>query len=96
VYGDFAHPEHRCNYAAENEVMKMSERQKRVDDGTAKAVARGLNILAVRNRSLAQNYMEYKRVPTGVIARVLDYAAVRRMPSTEQLSSEAITPSRSS
>jgi hypothetical protein len=40
--------------------------------------------------------MEYKRVPTGVIARVLDYAAVRRMPSTEQLSSEAITPSRSS
>jgi len=74
----------------------MSERQKRADDDTAKAVARGLNILAVRNRSLARNYMEYKRVPAGVIARVLDYAAARRMQSTEQLSSEAITPSRSS
>lgn len=73
--------------------MKMSERQRRVDCGTAKAVARGVNILAVRNRTLAQNYMEYKRVPTGVIVRVLDNPTLRRMPSTEQLISEAITPS---
>ena len=71
----------------------MSERQRRVDCGTAKAVARGVNILGVRNRKLAQNYMEYKRVPTGVIVRVLDNPALRRMPSTEQLISEAITPS---
>jgi hypothetical protein len=71
----------------------MSERQRRVDGGTAKAVARGVNILAVRNRTLAQYYMEYKRVPSGVFARVLDNPASRRMPSTEQLISEAITPS---
>jgi|KBSMisStaDraftv2_1062788.scaffolds.fasta_scaffold202519_1 hypothetical protein len=72
----------------------MSERQRRVDGGTAKAVARGVNILAVRNRTLAQNYMEYKRVPSGMITRVLDNPASRRMPSTEQLISEAITPSQ--
>ena len=71
----------------------MSERQRRVDSGTAKAVARGVNILAVRNRTLAQKYMECKRVPTGAIVRVLDNPALRRMPSTEQLISEAITPS---
>jgi hypothetical protein len=74
-------------------MMTMSERQRRVDCGTAKAVARGVNILAVRNRSLALNYMEYKRVPKGVIVRVLDNPASRRMPSTEQLITEAITPS---
>lgn len=71
----------------------MSERQRRVDCGTAKAVARGVNILAVRDRSLARNYMEYKRVPSGVIARVLDNPAARRSPSTEQAISEAIAPS---
>jgi len=71
----------------------MSERQRRVDCSTARAVARGINILAVRNRSLALIYMEYKRVPTAVIARVLDNPASRRIPSTEQLISEAITPS---
>jgi len=37
--------------------------------------------------------MEYKRIPTGVIVRVLDNPTLRRMPSTEQLISEAITPS---
>ena len=74
-------------------MTKMSERQKRTDGGTAKAVARGVNILTVRNRAVAQNYMEYKHVPSGVIARVLDNPASRRMPSTEQLISEAITPS---
>lgn len=71
----------------------MSERQRRVDCSTAKAVARGVNILAVRNRSLALNYMEYKHVPTGVIVRVLDNPTSRRIPSTEELVSEAITPS---
>jgi hypothetical protein len=74
-------------------MMRMSERQKRTDGSTAKAVARGVNILAVRNRAVAQNYMEYKRVPSGVITRVLDNPASRRVPSSEQLISEAITPS---
>lgn len=73
--------------------MQMSERQRRVDCITAKAVARGINILAIRNRSLALNYMEYKRVPMRVIVRVLDNPASRRITSTEQLISEAITPS---
>jgi len=80
-------------HAAAHGTMKMSERQKRIDDVTAKAVARGINILAVRNRAVAQHYMEYKRVPARVITRVLDNPALRRVPSTEQLISEAITPS---
>lgn len=71
----------------------MNERQRRSDVGTANAVARGVNILAVRNRRLAQNYMEYKRVPSGVITRVLDDPALRRTPTAEQTISEAITPS---
>lgn len=71
----------------------MSERQKRSDVGTAKAVARGVNIQAVRNRSLAQHYMEYKHVPSSVITRVLNNPAARRAPSAEQVISEAITPS---
>ena len=73
--------------------VKMSERQRRSDCLTAKAVACAINILAVRNRSLALNYMEYHGVPPEVIARVLDEPASRRKPSTEQLISEAITPS---
>ncbi|WP_426161879.1 hypothetical protein [Pseudoduganella sp. R-34] len=89
--------------AGEPEVMKhqyvqhigpeMNERQKRSDIGTAKAVARGVNIESVRNRALAQKYMEYRRVPSDVIARVLDKPLLRRAPSTDQLVSEAITPS---
>jgi hypothetical protein len=71
----------------------MNERQRRSDIGTAKAVARGVNIESVRNRALAQKYMEYRRVPSGVIARVLDKPLLRRAPSTDQLVSEAITPS---
>lgn len=71
----------------------MSERQRRSDVLTAKAVTRGVNILAVRNRALAQNYMEHKQVPPGVITRVLDHPASRRTPSGEQVVSEAITPS---
>ena len=73
-------------------MLLMSKRQKRVDCNTAKAVVRGINILGVRNRSMALNYMEYKRVPTEVILRVLDNPVSRRMPSSEQLISEAITP----
>lgn len=73
----------------------MSERQKRNDMGTANVVTRGINILAVRNRFLAQNYMEVKNVPPGVIGRVLDNPASRRAPSAEQVISEALTPSPS-
>ena len=89
--------------AGELEVMKqednwhngneMNERQRRTDTGTANSVARGVNIQSVRNRALAQKYMEYRRVPPGVIARVLDKPLLRRAPSTDQLVSEAITPS---
>ena len=71
----------------------MSERQKRSDIGTANVVTRGINILAVRNRSLAQNYMELKGAPQHVIRRVLDHPASRRAPSAEQAISEALTPS---
>jgi hypothetical protein len=70
----------------------MSERQRRSDIDTANAVTRGLNILAVRNRSLAQHYMEYKHVPPDVITRVLNTPSSRRAPSAEQVVSEAITP----
>ncbi|MGZ3324275.1 MAG: hypothetical protein ACXU9C_25315 [Xanthobacteraceae bacterium] len=60
---------------------------------TANAVARGLNILAVRNADLAQRYMEYKRVPPQVISRVLTRPDLRRPCTPEQSISEAITPS---
>ncbi len=72
----------------------MSERQRRRDDGTANVVARGVNILEVRDRTVARNYMEYKQVPPHVIARVLDAPALRRLPSPQQAVSEALTPSR--
>lgn len=71
----------------------MQERQRRSDEATANAVARGLNILAVRNADLAQRYMEHKLVPSGVICRVLAYPDLRRRLSPEQSISEAITPS---
>ena len=71
----------------------MSERQKRTDIDTANVVTRGVNILAVRDRSLAQHYMEFKHVPARIIGRVLDHPASRRAPSAEQVISEAITPS---
>ena len=71
----------------------MNERQRRTDTGTANSVARGVNIQLLRNGALAQKYMEYRRVPPGVIARVLDKPLLRRAPSTDQLVSEAITPS---
>lgn len=71
----------------------MSERQKRTDTGTANVVARGINIMAVRNRFVAQNYMRVNNVPQGVIERVLDRPALRRAASAQQLISEAILPS---
>lgn len=70
----------------------MSERQKRTDIDTANVVTRGVNILFVRGRSVARHYMEYKHVPPDVIDRVLDRPCLRRVPSAEQLRSEAITP----
>jgi len=72
----------------------MIERQRRVDTVTANAVARGLNILAVRNSNLARRYMEYKQVPASVITRVLAEPALRRRESAEQSISEAITPGK--
>ncbi|SHN43740.1 hypothetical protein SAMN05192549_11848 [Duganella sacchari] len=71
---------------------KMNERQKRSDECMANAVERGINILAVRNRTLAHNYMQYKRVPAAVIARVLDPTLPRRTASAEQAVSEALIP----
>ncbi|NIA53776.1 hypothetical protein HAV22_08920 [Massilia sp. TW-1] len=71
----------------------MQERQRRLDEVTANAVARGMNILAVRNADVAQRYMEHKRVPPHVICRVLTQPTLRRRLSPEQSISEAITPS---
>jgi hypothetical protein len=73
--------------------MPTSERQRRSDEPTANAVARGLNILAVRDAELARRYMRHKSVPDHVIARVLDHPDLRRRESAEQSVSEAITPS---
>jgi hypothetical protein len=70
----------------------MSERQRRCDEDTANAVARGVNILAIRGWSLAQRYMQHKHVPEAVIERVLGDPRWRRNPSPEQSISEAITP----
>lgn len=70
----------------------MNERQRRNDELTANAVARGLNILTVRNARLARQYMEHKKVPRDVIARVIDHPACRRRESAAQSISEAITP----
>jgi len=75
------------------EPMHINERQRRTDEPTANAVARGLNILAVRDAELARRYMQHKHVPDGVIARVLDYPDLRRRESAGQSVSEAITPS---
>jgi len=71
----------------------MTERQRRSDEATANAVARGLNILSVRNADLARRYMEHKQVPLQVIHRVLTCPDLRRRLSPEQSVSEAITPS---
>jgi hypothetical protein len=73
--------------------MHTNERQRRSDEPTANAVARGLNILAVRDAELARHYMQHKNVPDQVIARVLDHPALRRRESAGQSLSEAITPS---
>jgi len=71
----------------------MNERQRRSDEETANAVARGVNILDVRGAEVAQRYMEYKRVPESVIERVLGDPACRRKPTPAQSVSEAILPS---
>jgi hypothetical protein len=70
----------------------MRERQQRSDETTANAVARGVNILAVRDRSVARHYMEFQGVPEHVIVRVLDQPQLRRASSPEQRVSEAIVP----
>jgi hypothetical protein len=72
--------------------MLMSERQRRRDVDTAKAVTRGVNILSVRDHAVARNYMESMQVPGEVIARVLTHPELRRTPSAEQMRSEAIVP----
>ena len=66
----------------------MSLRQQR----TANVVARGVNILAVRDHSVARHYMDYHHVPAAVIERVLDDPVARRTPSASQRESEAISP----
>jgi hypothetical protein len=73
--------------------MQINERQRRCDEPTANAVARGLNILAVRDAEVARRYMRHKDVPDDVIARVLDHPELRRRESAGQSVSEAITPS---
>jgi hypothetical protein len=73
--------------------MQLNERQRRTDESTANAVARGMNILGVRNAELAKRYMEHKHVPAHVIARVIERPELRRHESTGQSVSEAITPS---
>jgi len=73
--------------------MPIPERQRRSDEPTANAVARGLNILAVRDAELARRYMRFKAVPERVIVRVLADPALRRRESAGQSVSEAITPS---
>ena len=73
--------------------MHINERQRRSDESAANAVARALNILAVRNAELARRYMRHKHVPDHVIDRVLDHPDLRRRESADQSVSEAITPS---
>jgi len=73
--------------------MQIKQRQRRSDEPTADAVARGLNILAVRNAEVARGYMRYKNVPDHVVERVLDHPAQRRRENARQSVSEAITPS---
>lgn len=73
--------------------MHINERQRRSDEPTANAVARGLNILAVRNADVARRYMQHKDVPNHVIVRVLAHPDLRRRESAGQSISEAITPS---
>ncbi|MEH6433985.1 hypothetical protein [Massilia sp. DD77] len=71
----------------------MSEpRQRRSDQATANAVARGLNILSVRDAFVARRYMEHKQVPEPVIERTLTQPGQRRKLTPEQCVTEAILP----
>lgn len=81
------------HHPVERQVIDMNKRQRRTNEATANAVARGLNILSVRDAALARHYMEYKDVPGHVIARVLARPDLRRRESAAQSVSEAITPS---
>jgi hypothetical protein len=71
----------------------MKQRQRRSDEPTADAVARILNILAVRNAEVARVYMRYKNVPDHAVERVLVHPAQRRRENARQSVSEAIAPS---
>ena len=70
----------------------MQMRQRRSDEATSNAVARGLNILSVRDAVQARRYMEYKNVPASVIERVLQRPELCRRLTPEQAVSEAIVP----
>ena len=70
------------------------QRQRRHDQATANAVARGLNILSVRDAAVARRYLEHKQVPETVIERTLSQPGQRRKLTPEQCVSEAITPLR--
>ena len=72
----------------------LEQRQRRKDRATANAVARGLNILSVRDAVVARRYMEHKHVPESVIERTLSQPGQRRKLTPEQYVSEAITPLR--
>ena len=76
----------------DGESMQIDERQRRSDETRANAVARGLNILAVRNAKVARRYMRHMNVPDRVIDRVFGNPALRRRESAGQSVSEAITP----
>jgi len=105
-YNEFRYDqlEHALAYAYQNQDRPQSnrqpiwwpvfKRQRRANVTTANAVARGLNILSVRNANLARRYMEHKQVPNLVIARVLAEPTLRRRESAEQSHSEAIKPSK--
>ena len=75
-----------------NNLRYHSARQQRSNNFLANAVARGLNILAVRDETVARKYLEYKGVPQAVILRVLHHPDQRRPTSAQQAASEAILP----
>lgn len=71
------------HHPVERQVIDMNKRQRRTNEATANAVARGLNILDVRDAALARHYMEYKDVP-GQLLR-FRREVVRRRPGQRRL-----------
>jgi hypothetical protein len=71
------------------------EQQQRSNSILANAVARGMNILAVRDEAVARHYLEYKGVPPEVIQRVLRHPDRCRPLTEQQAMSEAIEPTGS-